>query len=115
MDATIYHNARCGTSRSTLALLREAGIEPVIVDYLVSPPSKDALRALSVGAALREKEAAYATLGLANPTLSDDALLGHMVDTPILIDRPFVTTPLGTRLCRPPETVLDILPGTQAR
>lgn len=120
MDATIYHNARCGTSRNTLALLRQAGIEPVIVDYLASPPSKEALQALiaaaglSVRAALREKEAAYATLGLGDPALSDDVLLGHMVAAPILINRPFVTTPLGTRLCRPPETVMEILPGTQA-
>ena len=118
MDAIIYHNAKCGTSRNTLALLRNAGIEPTVVDYLSDPPSKEELRALiataglSVRAALREKDTPYAALGLADPALSDDTLLDHMVAQPILINRPFVTTPLGTRLCRPSEVVLDILPDT---
>jgi len=119
MDAIIYHNARCGTSRNTLALIRNAGIEPTVVDYLASPPTKEELRALiaaaglTVRAALREKDAPYAALGLGDPALSDEALLDHMIAEPILINRPFVTTPLGTRLCRPSETVLDILPDTQ--
>lgn len=119
MRVIIYHNARCGTSRNTLGLIRNAGIEPEIVDYLASPPSKEALRALieeaglTVRAALREKDTPYLTLGLDDPALSDEALLDHMVAEPILINRPFVTTPLGTRLCRPSEVVLDILPDTQ--
>jgi arsenate reductase len=118
MDAIIYHNPKCGTSRSTLALIRNAGIEPTVVDYLASPPSKAELKAmiaaagLTVRAALREKETHYAALGLANPALSDETLLDHMVAEPILINRPFVKTPLGTRLCRPSEIVLDILPDT---
>lgn len=118
MDAIIYHNPKCGTSRSTLALIRNAGIEPTVVDYLASPPSKAELKAmiaaagLTVRAALREKETPYAVLGLANPALSDETLLDHMVAEPILINRPFVKTPLGTRLCRPSEIVLDILPDT---
>lgn len=118
MDAIIYHNAKCGTSRNTLALIRNAGIEPTVVDYLASPPSKAELRAmiatagLTVRAALREKDTPYAALGLADPALSDDTLLDHMVAEPILINRPFVKTPLGTRLCRPSEVVLDILPDT---
>lgn len=118
MDAIIYHNPKCGTSRSTLALIRNAGIEPTVVDYLASPPSKAELKAmiaaagLTVRAALREKETPYAALGLANPALSDETLLDHMVAEPILINRPFVKTPLGTRLCRPSEIMLDILPDT---
>lgn len=118
MDAIIYHNPKCGTSRSTLALIRNAGIEPTVVDYLASPPSKAELKAmiaaagLTVRAALREKETPYAALSLANPALSDETLLDHMVAEPILINRPFVKTPLGTRLCRPSEIVLDILPDT---
>ena len=118
MDAIIYHNAKCGTSRNTLALIRNAGIEPTVVDYLASPPSKAELRAmiaaagLTVRAALREKDTPYAALGLADPALSDDTLLDHMIAEPILINRPFVKTPLGTRLCRPSEVVLDILPDT---
>ncbi|MGJ7038926.1 arsenate reductase [Shinella sp. BE166] len=118
MDAIIYHNAKCGTSRNTLALIRNAGIEPTVIDYLATPPSKDDLKAmiaaagLSVRAALREKDTPYAALGLDDPSLSDDALLDHMLAEPILINRPFVRTPLGTRLCRPSELVLDILPDT---
>jgi len=118
MDATIYHNAKCGTSRNTLALIRNAGIEPTIIDYLASPPSKTELNAmiaaagLTVRAALREKGTPYAELRLNDPALSDDALLDHMIAQPILINRPFVVTPIGTRLCRPSEAVLDILPDT---
>lgn len=118
MDAIIYHNPKCGTSRSTLALIRNAGIEPTVVDYLTPPPPKAELKAmiaaagLTVRAALREKDTPYAALGLANPSLSDETLLDHMVAEPILINRPFVKTPLGTRLCRPSEIVLDILPDT---
>lgn len=118
MDAIIYHNSKCGTSRNTLALIHNAGIEPTVVDYLASPPSKAELKAmiaaagLTVRAALREKDTPYAALGLADPALSDETLLDHMVAEPILINRPFVKTPLGTRLCRPSEVVLDILPDT---
>jgi arsenate reductase len=118
MDAIIYHNAKCGTSRNTLALIRNAGIEPTIIDYLVTPPSKAELEALiaaaglSVRDALRQKDTPYAALGLDDPSLSDDALLDQMIAEPILINRPFVKTPLGTRLCRPSEVVLDILPDT---
>src|SRR5690606_82631 len=104
MEAIIYHNPRCGTSRNTLALIRNAGMEPRIVAYPAAPPTREELRALiaapglAVRAAIREKEASYAALGLADPALSDDELLDHMVAEPILINRPFVTTPLGTRL-----------------
>lgn len=118
MDATIYHNPKCGTSRNTLALIRNAGIEPTIIDYLAAPPSKAELAAmiaaagLTIREALREKDTPYAALGLADPSLSDEALLDHMIAEPILINRPFVRTPLGTRLCRPSEQVLDILPDT---
>lgn len=119
MDATIYHNPKCGTSRNTLALIRNAGVEPTVIDYLAAPPSKAELAAmiaaagLTIREALREKETPYTALGLADLSLSDEALLDHMVAQPILINRPFVRTPLGTRLCRPSEQVLDILPDTQ--
>ncbi len=115
MDATIYHNSRCGNSRNTLALLREHGIEPRVVDYLVTPPSRAELRdmiakaGLTVRAAMRAKEALYTELGLDDPGLSDEALLDAMLANPILINRPFVVTPKGVRLCRPPELVNDIL------
>lgn len=118
MDATIYHNAKCGTSRNTLALIRNAGIEPTIIDYLATPPSKAELAAmitaagLTIREAVREKDTPFSALGLADPSLSDEALLDHMIAHPILINRPFVKTPLGTRLCRPSEQVLDILPDT---
>lgn len=118
MDAIIYHNPKCGTSRNTLALIRNAGIEPVIVDYLAAPPSKVELKALIAAAgltardALREKDTPYAQRGLADPSFSDDTLLDHMIAEPILINRPFVKTALGVRLCRPSEVVLDILPDT---
>lgn len=120
MDAvTIYHNPACGTSRNTLAMIRNAGIEPVVIEYLTTPPSRETLVALiaqsglSVRAALRETGTPYAELHLDNPALSDAHLLDAMLAHPILINRPFVTTSIGTRLCRPSEVVLDILPRPQ--
>lgn len=113
---TIYHNPACGTSRNTLALIRNAGMEPTIVEYLQQPASREQLAqmirdaGLSVREALREKETVYAALGLADPKLSDEQLLDAMMAHPILINRPFVVTERGTRLCRPAERVLDILP-----
>lgn len=117
MSATIYHNPACGTSRNTLDLIRHAGIEPNVIEYLKTPPSKEALAkmiadaGLSVREAIREKGTPYEELGLADPTLSDDQLLDAMIATPILINRPLVVTERGTRLCRPSEVVLDILPA----
>jgi len=117
MKAVIWHNSRCGTSRNTLALLRHAGIEPTVVEYLKAVPSQDALAdmigeaGLSVREAIRSKEAAYTELGLADPALDDCVLLAAMVANPILINRPFVRTDLGARLCRPSEVVLQILPA----
>lgn len=117
MNVTIYHNPACGTSRNTLALIRHAGIEPNVIDYLTNPPSTDRLKAmiadagLSVREAIREKGIPYAELGLTDPSLTDEQLIEAMVKTPILINRPFVITPMGTRLCRPSEVVLDILPA----
>lgn len=118
-DITIYHNPACGTSRNTLAMIRNAGLEPEIVEYLKTPPGKDTLRALvaamgiSVRELLREKGTPYDELGLADPQWSDEQLLDFMQAHPILINRPIVVTPLGTRLCRPSERVLDILPAPQ--
>jgi arsenate reductase len=118
IDVTIYHNPKCGTSRNTLAMIRNAGIEPVVVEYLKDPPSRQQLikmiadAGLTVRAAIREKDTPYAELGLDNPDLTDDELLDAMLKDPILINRPFVISPLGTRLARPSEVVLDILPGT---
>lgn len=118
MDVTIYHNPDCGTSRNTLAMIRNAGIEPEIIEYLKNPPSRDELMktiadaGLSVREAIREKGTPYAERGLDNPDLSDDQLLDAMLKDPILINRPFVISPLGTRLARPSELVLDILPDT---
>jgi len=119
MNVTILHNPSCGTSRNTLALIRHAGIEPVVIEYLKTPPSKERLRELvaamgiSVRELLRQKGTPYAELGLDDPTLSDEQLLDAMLAHPILINRPFVETPLGVRLCRPSEQVLDILPAAQ--
>lgn len=116
MHALILHNPRCSTSRTTLALIREAGIEPVVIDYLAAPPPKEQLAGLAraagldVRALVRSKEARYAELGLDDPALGDDALLEAMVREPILINRPIVQTALGTRLCRPADTVREILP-----
>lgn len=121
MHVTIYHNPSCGTSRNTLALIRHAGIEPEVVDYLKNPPSADRLKAmiadagLTVREAIREKGTPFADLGLDNPDLDDDTLIAAMIETPILINRPFVITPIGTRLCRPSEAVLDILPADAFR
>ncbi len=118
MHVTIYHNPSCGTSRNTLAMIRNAGIEPTVVEYLQTPPSRAELKAmitdagLTVREAIREKGTPYAELGLDNPSLSDEQLLEAMLNEPILINRPFVVTPLGTRLCRPSEAVLDILPDS---
>ncbi|HEX8785131.1 MAG TPA: arsenate reductase (glutaredoxin) [Telluria sp.] len=115
MDITIFHNSRCGTSRNTLAMLREAGHAPRVVDYLATPPAREELAqmiaraGLSVREALRSKESIYTELGLDDPATSDAALLDAMLAHPILINRPFVVTPKGVRLCRPAELVRDIL------
>ncbi|MFK0278701.1 arsenate reductase (glutaredoxin) [Ensifer sp. NPDC090286] len=117
MDVTIYHNPACGTSRNTLALIRHAGIEPTVVEYLKTPPSRNELAqmirdaGLSVRQAIREKGTPYLELGLDDAALSDDQLLTAMLEHPILINRPFVVTPMGARLARPSEAVLDILPA----
>jgi arsenate reductase len=114
---TIYHNPDCGTSRNTLALIRHAGIEPTVVEYLQHPPTRRQLTkmiadaGLSVREAIREKGTPYAELGLDNPALTDDQLLDAMLEHPILINRPFVVTPMGTRLSRPSEVVLEIIPA----
>lgn len=119
MSVTIYHNPACGTSRNTLALIRNADIEPTVIEYLSAPPTREVLQSLirdaglTVREALREKGTPYAELGLADPALTDDQLLDAMLAHPILINRPFVVTPLGVRLCRPSEVVLDILPSPQ--
>ena len=116
MSAKIFHNPACGTSRNTLALIRHAGIEPVVIAYLETPPSKDELRklvadmGLPVRDLLRRKGTPYAELGLGDPTLSDEQLLDAMLAHPILINRPIVVTELGTKLCRPSEEVLELLP-----
>ncbi|MBW9054817.1 arsenate reductase (glutaredoxin) [Rhizobium mesosinicum] len=118
MDVKIYHNPQCGTSRNTLAMIRNAGIEPEVIEYLQTPPSRAQLikmiadAGLSVREAIREKGTPYVELGLDNPDLTDEQLLDAMLKDPILINRPFVVTPLGTRLARPSEVVLDILPDT---
>ncbi|SCU84767.1 arsenate reductase [Cupriavidus necator] len=119
MSVTIYHNPACGTSRNTLAMIRNAGIEPTVIEYLVTPPDRPTLQrmireaGLTVREAIREKGTPYAELGLADPSLTDDQLLDAMLANPILINRPFVVTELGVRLCRPSEIVLDILPAPQ--
>jgi arsenate reductase len=116
MDVVIYHNPKCGTSRNTLGLIRNAGIEPHIIDYLKCPPTRTLLKeliaraGLTVREALREKGTPFQDLGLADPALTDDDLLDAMMAHPILINRPFVVTPKGVRLCRPSELVLDLLP-----
>ena len=119
MDVVIYHNPDCGTSRNTLALIRNAGVEPHVIEYLKTPPSRALLRqlitraGLSVRTLLREKGTPYTELGLSNPALSDDALLDAMMAYPILINRPLVVSPLGVRLCRPSEAVIALLPPQQ--
>lgn len=117
MSVTIYHNPDCGTSRNTLAMIRQSGTEPEIIEYLKNPPSRTRLLELikamgiPVRALLREKDTPYAELGLADPKWSDDQLLDFMLRHPILINRPIVVTPKGVKLCRPSEAVLAILPN----
>lgn len=117
MKATIYHNPACGTSRNALALMRHAGLEPEVIEYLQQPPSRERLAdlirraGLSVRAAMRQKGTPLLELGLDDATLDDDALLDAMIVTPILINRPLVETELGVRLARPSEAVLDIVPA----
>lgn len=116
---TIYHNPACGTSRNVLAMICNSGEEPVVIEYLKTPPDRATLTALiaamgvPVRAVLREKGTPYAELGLDDPKWSDEQLIGFMLQRPILINRPIVATPLGTMLCRPSEAVLDILPQPQ--
>lgn len=118
-DITIYHNPQCGTSRNVLALIRNTGAEPTVIEYLKTPPSRDTLLALLAQMAvpvrdvMRRKEALYGELQLDNPALGDDALIDAMLAHPILMNRPIVVTTLGTRLCRPSEAVLDLLPLPQ--
>ncbi|CAM7289129.1 glutaredoxin-dependent arsenate reductase [Klebsiella quasipneumoniae] len=119
MSITIYHNPECGTSRNTLALIRNSGAEPTIIYYLETPPSRDELRqliaamAIPVRALLRQNVEPYDALGLAEDRFTDDQLIDFMLQHPILINRPIVVTPRGTRLCRPSEEVLEILPAPQ--
>lgn len=116
----IYHNPACGTSRNTLALIRNSGVEPRVVHYLETPPDRQTLEALMAAMGmtprqlLRRKGTPYEALGLDAPHWTDEALVGQMLAHPVLIERPIVATPLGTRLCRPSEVVLDILPNAQA-
>ncbi len=118
-NITIYHNPACGTSRNTLALIRNSGAEPEVIEYLKTPPTKaqlqELLAAMGIGARalLREKGTPFAELGLSDAKWSDDELLDFVVQHPILMNRPVVLTPLGARLCRPSELVLDILPDAQ--
>ncbi|MET1755915.1 arsenate reductase (glutaredoxin) [Novosphingobium sp. RD2P27] len=119
IDIVIYHNPNCGTSRNTLGMIRNAGIEPHVIEYLKTPPSREMLLQLIERAGitarqlLREKGTPYAELGLDDENLTDDALIDAMMEHPILINRPLVVSPLGVRLCRPSEAVLDILPQPQ--
>jgi arsenate reductase (glutaredoxin) len=119
MDVVIYHNPDCGTSRNALAMIRNAGIEPHVVEYLKTPPSRALLAQLisrmgmTVRALLREKGTPFGELGLGDPALGDEALLDAMMAHPILINRPIVVTPIGVRLCRPSEAVLELLPPQQ--
>ncbi len=116
---TIYHNPACGTSRNVLGLIRNSGVEPAVIEYLKTPPDRATLQTLAATSGLplreliRQKGTPYAELGLDDPTLDDDALLEAMLQHPILLNRPIVVSPLGTRLCRPSETVLEILPTPQ--
>ena len=120
MTVTIWHNPACGTSRNTLAMIRASGEEPVVIEYLKEPPSRARLKELIAAMGitprdlLREKGTPYAELGLSDPALSDDQLLDAMLAHPILINRPIVETPKGTRLCRPSEEVFDLLPRSAA-
>ena len=118
-DVTIYHNPKCGTSRNTLAMIRNAGLEPEVIEYLKTPPSREKLVQLASATGeplrnlIRTKEAVYQELGLDEASLSDEQLLDAMLANPVLINRPIVVTSLGTKLCRPSELVLDILPQPQ--
>jgi arsenate reductase len=115
-NATIYHNPKCGTSRNTLAILRHAGFEPTVIEYLKTPPDRVTLLRLLVDAGLapreaaRQKETLFGELGLNDPSVSDEAIVEAMLANPVLINRPFVVTERGTRLCRPSEVVLEIIP-----
>lgn len=117
---TIYHNPKCGTSRTVLERIRHAGVEPRVIEYLVTPPDRQTLHTLirdaglSVRAAMRDKGAPFQELGLDDAGLSDDQLLDAMMEHPILINRPFVVAPGGTRLCRPADVILEILPQAEA-
>ena len=119
MTVTIYHNPSCGTSRNTLELIRQSGETPEVIEYLLTPPTRATLVALLAGMGmaprelLREKGTPYLALGLDNQRLTDEQLIDAMMAHPILINRPIVVTPLGTRLCRPSEAVLDLLPQPQ--
>jgi arsenate reductase len=119
IDVTIYHNPDCGTSRNTLGLIRNAGIEPTVIDYLKNPPDRATLvglieqAGLSVRDALRQKGTPYLELRLDDPAVADGQLIDAMLAHPVLINRPFVATPAGVRLCRPSELVMDILPAPQ--
>ncbi|GAB2952637.1 glutaredoxin-dependent arsenate reductase [Hafnia psychrotolerans] len=116
---TIYHNPACGTSRNTLELIRNSGVEPTVIHYLETPPGRDELikligdMGISVRSLLRKNVEPYEQLGLTEDAFSDEQLVDYMLQYPILINRPIVVTPLGTKLCRPSEVVLDILPGAQ--
>ncbi|MCW0391796.1 MULTISPECIES: arsenate reductase (glutaredoxin) [Xanthomonas] len=116
---TIYHNPACGTSRNVLGLIRNSGVEPTVIEYLKTPPDRATLQTLAAASGLplrdlmRQKGTPYAELGLDDPTLDDGALLEAILQHPILLNRPIVVSPLGTRLCRPSETVLEILPSPQ--
>ncbi len=117
MTITIYHNPACGTSRNVLGIIRESGVEPVVIEYLKTPPTRETLKSLialmggSVRDAIRRKGTPYDELGLDDPSLSDDQLIDAMLKHPILINRPIVVTPLGVKLCRPSEAVREILPA----
>jgi arsenate reductase len=117
MSVTIYHNPNCGTSRNTLAMIRQSGIEPTVIEYLKTPPSRERLKELisamgiPVRALLRKKGTPYKELGLDDPKWTDEQLIDQMLARPILSNRPIVVTPKGVKLCRPSETVLDILPN----
>jgi arsenate reductase len=119
VSATIYHNPDCGTSRNTLAMIKQSGVEPTVIEYLKAPPSRDKLKELiaamgiSARALLREKGTPYRELHLDDPELTDDQLIDQMFEHPILVNRPIVVTPTGVRLCRPSEVVLDILPNSE--
>jgi arsenate reductase (glutaredoxin) len=121
MSVTIYHNPDCGTSRNTLAMIRQSGVEPTVIEYLKTPPSRERLKQLiaamgvPVRAVLREKGTPYKELGLADPKWTDDELLGFMMAHPILINRPIVVTDRGTLLCRPSEAVIDLLDAPVGR